>query len=518
MILIFGNLAVFAQTTAFNYQGKLTDAGTPQANYQMQFKLYDAAVGGTQIGNTISNNSVAVSDGVFSVLLDFGANVFTGANRYLEISVRRNTGENYTILTPRQQIASSPYSIRTLSAQQADTALDSQKLGGIVASEYVTNSTISSSFIRNSTTPQTADFNISGNGIIGGTGIINGNAGVGTNNPSLVSGGTSRLLEIAGTSSPGLAIRNTSAGGGQYFLYSRVDTGISSFRIFDATNNADRFGINNNGNIGVGTTPNNNFRFDSFGPIRAYSTSAAHFVAETTGGTNSWARNYWRSANRSWFMGTSQAFNGDQLYIVDETAGQTRMAISTGGLVGINNTNPQSGLDIRGTGFQVQQRITDNTSNNSLVLQAGSGNALKITGYNYNTSTAVPLYLSTDGANTVLNSGGGNVMQPGAGYGMPKAMVYVNGDGTIIRCYNGITGSSTGNCGFTAGRNSGSGDYSVNFGFQVNNRFYAGSVEGGCCNAAVSMHVVSSGTNSLRIYLFTQGINSTDRPFMLIVY
>ena len=41
----------------------------------------------------------------------------------------------------------------------------------------------------------------------------------------------------------------------------------------------------------------------------------------------------------------------------------------------------------------------DNTSGNSLVLQAGAGNNMKVTGYNYNTNTAVPLFLSVDEAN-----------------------------------------------------------------------------------------------------------------------
>lgn len=35
---------VLAQTTAFNYQGKLTDNETPQLIYQMEFKLF-ASVG-----------------------------------------------------------------------------------------------------------------------------------------------------------------------------------------------------------------------------------------------------------------------------------------------------------------------------------------------------------------------------------------------------------------------------------------------------------------------------------------
>jgi hypothetical protein len=415
-IVLIWAAAARAQTTAFNYQGKLTDAGASQATYQMQFRLFDAASGGTQIGGTIENPSVAVSDGVFSVRLDFGANAFAGADRFLEIGVRRSAGDSYTILSPRQQIASSPYSIRTLSAQQADVALDSNKLGGVAASEYVTNATVGSSFIRNGATLQTGSFNISGNALVGGL-------------------------------------------------------------------------------TGLGTPANGNFRLDSLGSIRAFSSASAHFVAETTGGTNTWARFYMRSSNpngtinQSWFMGTSQNFNGNQFYLADETAGQTRMAITTAGLVGFGTTNPLAGLELRGTGLQTQQRITDNTSGNSLVMQSGAGANMKITGFNYGNNTAVPLYLSVDGANTILNSGGGNVgigtATPNAkltviggmtqdlnSFGMPKAMIYVDPNANILRCYNGLTGAATGNCGFSVTRPT-TGLYKIDFGFQVNNRLFS---------------------------------------------
>lgn len=50
MLLIFvgstASLSV-AQTTAFNYQGKLSDSGASQRTYQMRFELYDAVAGGT---------------------------------------------------------------------------------------------------------------------------------------------------------------------------------------------------------------------------------------------------------------------------------------------------------------------------------------------------------------------------------------------------------------------------------------------------------------------------------------
>jgi D-arabinose 1-dehydrogenase-like Zn-dependent alcohol dehydrogenase len=61
MSLFLMTSAVFAQTTAFTYQGKLTDNGAAQSAYQMQFALFDALVGGSQIGGTLTNSSVAVT-------------------------------------------------------------------------------------------------------------------------------------------------------------------------------------------------------------------------------------------------------------------------------------------------------------------------------------------------------------------------------------------------------------------------------------------------------------------------
>jgi hypothetical protein len=82
---------------------------------------------------------------------------------------------------------------------------------------------------------------------------------------------------------------------------------------------------------------------------------------------------------------------------------------SNPGFVGIGTSTPNSGLELRGTGAIPQMRITDQTSGNSLVLQGGAGENLKVTGFHYGTFTARPLYLSTDGANTIMNPNGGNV-------------------------------------------------------------------------------------------------------------
>jgi hypothetical protein len=77
----------------------------------MEFKLYDAPAGGTQIGFTQTANNIGIIDGIVTIELTFGTDAFNGQGRWLEISIRpgASTGA-YTILNPRQSITSSPYS------------------------------------------------------------------------------------------------------------------------------------------------------------------------------------------------------------------------------------------------------------------------------------------------------------------------------------------------------------------------------------------------------------------------
>lgn len=123
--LIVSASAAFAQTTEFTYQGKLNQNNTPATgNYDMQFRLWnDPNAGqGTQQGATVNKPNVAVTDGIFTVNLDFGTAVFaSGADRFLEISVRPagDTG-GYTSLAPRQKLTSAPYAIRSKEAATAD--------------------------------------------------------------------------------------------------------------------------------------------------------------------------------------------------------------------------------------------------------------------------------------------------------------------------------------------------------------------------------------------------------------
>jgi hypothetical protein len=106
-----------ALSSAFTYQGVLQEGGNPaNGAYDFQFKLYDAATGGNQVGGAITT-TVTVNAGQFTVKLDFGAAAFRGEARYLEIGVRPAGSTNpYTILTPRQELTAAPYALYSLSA------------------------------------------------------------------------------------------------------------------------------------------------------------------------------------------------------------------------------------------------------------------------------------------------------------------------------------------------------------------------------------------------------------------
>jgi len=84
-LLLAFHLATYAQTTEFTYQGNLNN-GSLSANgsHDFEFLLFDTLSGGSQIGGVVALNGVAVTDGLFSVRLNFGSQ-FPGANRYLEI-------------------------------------------------------------------------------------------------------------------------------------------------------------------------------------------------------------------------------------------------------------------------------------------------------------------------------------------------------------------------------------------------------------------------------------------------
>ena len=113
VIFLTAAATAFAQGSAFTYQGKLTDGGSaPTGAYDFRLILYNADAGGSQVGTTLTADDVAVTAGAFTVVLDFGPNIFDGQARWLELAVRQGASTGvYTVLSPRQPVTPAPYAI-----------------------------------------------------------------------------------------------------------------------------------------------------------------------------------------------------------------------------------------------------------------------------------------------------------------------------------------------------------------------------------------------------------------------
>lgn len=178
-----------------NFQGRLNNAAgspMPSGTYNMKFRIYDAASGGTllwseQRANAAGTGVTVNSGGLFSVQLgsvtSLPASIFNNANSiYFEIelptpdSATCNWGgcEAYTegAMTPRNPLGSSAY------------AFNSDTLDGHDASYFAPASGSANyapmagglNYIQNTASAQAASFNISGNGTIGGTFTSTGTA------------------------------------------------------------------------------------------------------------------------------------------------------------------------------------------------------------------------------------------------------------------------------------------------------------------------------------------------------
>ena len=121
--------------SAFSYQGRLLEGGAAaQGHYDLAFQLFPMETGGVAVSAVVTNHGLAVSNGVFSTLLDFGTNVFSGASCWLEISVRP-AGQMvaFTTLVPRQLLTPAPYAIYTLRAESLAGPLPDTQLSTNIA-------------------------------------------------------------------------------------------------------------------------------------------------------------------------------------------------------------------------------------------------------------------------------------------------------------------------------------------------------------------------------------------------
>jgi hypothetical protein len=130
--LILFSQSGFTQGTAFTYQGRLNGPTGPlSGSYDFLFSLYNTNSAGTQLGGNEQTNGVAVSNGLFTVVIDFG-NQYGGQPCWLDIQVRTNGTVTFYDIGARQDLTAVPYAVY---AGTASNAVNSSAFSGSLAGD-----------------------------------------------------------------------------------------------------------------------------------------------------------------------------------------------------------------------------------------------------------------------------------------------------------------------------------------------------------------------------------------------
>lgn len=241
------------QSETFTYQGQLKLNGAPVSDLvDMKFTLFDSesattAVAGPLLFNGVGSSAIQVTNGLFSVELDFGAGALQ-LGQWLKIEIRfphsSNNTAAYTALTPRQKISAAAFalSVPGLASNEAGVEVEGNihAAGEMIASAFSSNSPLI--FKVNPSNTECARFD-----------DANCYMGLGTNAPQarLHLGG---VAGVDGIMFPDGSIQTTAAGlgGGGAGFWTGAGTNIYN---------------NNGGRVGIGTTdPHHRLRI-SGGPL-----------------------------------------------------------------------------------------------------------------------------------------------------------------------------------------------------------------------------------------------------------
>ena len=226
-VLLFWSLApVFAQTSVFTYQGSLGSNGAPTSGlFDFQFTLYDSTASTNPVGGPVTNAPLAVSNGLFTASLDFGAGAFDGSERWLQVGVRAFGDTNaYVSLSPRQLLTATPYALRA--AKYSGPVAAATLTGTIADSQLSTNVALLNSNVTFTGSVTAAQFLGDGGGLTnvpatnpdytptgGGTSTAN-HSYIATNDVTAAV----VVLPPSGSLQPGDTIRVTGAGLAGYYV------------------------------------------------------------------------------------------------------------------------------------------------------------------------------------------------------------------------------------------------------------------------------------------------------------
>ncbi len=358
LVLLAGLHPAAAQGTKFTYQGHFNDSGAPaNGSYDLEFSLFKVSVGDSPVAGPITNSPVAVSNGLFTTSIDFGAGEFNGTAYWLQIAVRTNGGGAFTELAPRQELTPTPYAIYAGGADAAglNGIIPAANLGTISDAQLSPNVAL-----LNASQTFTGVNNFSGDiSLLDATKSITFPPTGGANAPmmQMFASGTQNADRMVIAHSPsfstwGLQYQDVS----DRFNFLRGGTPVMTIDLGSPrVSIATQLGIGN-------ATPGYPLDVVASQAVGRFSTTNSVNGSVLVLDNSSAAINYYGAIN-------FQGGNGQIGYITNDimtfrTAGAERLRIGNSGNVGIGNPTPSYRLDIDGGG------------NSSVLRLAGDNNPL----------------------------------------------------------------------------------------------------------------------------------------------
>ncbi|KAB2661229.1 MAG: hypothetical protein DVB31_12635 [Verrucomicrobia bacterium] len=407
--------------TGFTYQGRLQDNGQPaNGTYDFVFTIYDTSGGDVPLVSGVLSDDVVVANGVFTVVVDFGLDVFNGDERWLGVSVRpgAETGD-VTPLLPRHRLTAAPYALLAKRAATADVAtkandvawasIKSIPVGPGIAIGAGNQLAVSYAGNGLAATAARSDHDHFGQGWLG---AING--------PGL-------LVQNTAANGVGLLGRNdagtgfTPAAGTGVLGDSAADAGVTGFsstgtgvlgRVFNGSANNDGIRGENASTAGRGTS--------------GYATAATGVAigvwgqSDSSGGVG--VRGFASAATGTTYGGyfSNIAPGGAALYAAADKSGVASFNIS-------NRNNTANALEVRTDGTGLAAKFTAGASTNKVpavqVVHLGEGDGIAATAGGAGNAGNFKL-LTDSGDNAAVNA---------TGFGSARALQAASTSGEALR-------------------------------------------------------------------------------------